>query len=269
MAKPLHRLTEKNANFLWDEECQYAFKELKRKLTSAPILAYPQPNAQFILCTDARNHGIGALLSPVQNGVEKPIAYSSRTLTKSARNYCVTRRGMLADVEFVKRHRPLSVRSKIIPSNWPQPNSISVRTREQEGQLAQWIEFLLTFDIKFECRAGKRQINADPISRWSCTERCKRYANFNRGEQKTACHASNQTSEEELNQMLLPWSENLNDDVYGEDSLIKNRNPYQIFLTSASRYVAQAVSACSTILNFKLMSMMLNLLKSTKFVRNT
>ena len=69
--------------------------------------------------------------------------------------------------------------------------------------------------------------------------------------------------------MLLPWSENLNDDVYGEDSLIKNRNPYQIFLTSASRYVAQAVSACSTILNFKLMSMMLNLLKSTKFVRNT
>ena len=67
--------------------------------------------------------------------------------------------------------------------------------------------------------------------------------------------------------MLLPWSENLNDDVYGEDSLIKNRNPYQIFLTSASRYVAQTVSACSPRLNFKLMSMLLNLLKSTKFVK--
>ena len=35
-----YRFTEKNANFLWDQEWQHAFKELKQKLTSAPILAY-------------------------------------------------------------------------------------------------------------------------------------------------------------------------------------------------------------------------------------
>ena len=169
MAKPLHRLIEKNANFLWDQECQYAFKELKRKLTSAPILAYPQPYAQFILCTDARNHGIGALLSPVQNGVEKPIAYSSRTLTKSKKNFPVTRREMLPAVEFVKRHRHYLCDRKFFLRIRHLPIPSVLRTREPEVQLARWIEFLITFDINFECRAEKRHINADLMSQCLCT----------------------------------------------------------------------------------------------------
>ena len=58
-----------------------------------------------MLDTDASDHGVGAVLSQLQDGVEKPIAFASRTLSKSERNYGVTRRELLAIVEFVKQHR--------------------------------------------------------------------------------------------------------------------------------------------------------------------
>ena len=59
-----------------------------------------------MLGTDASDQGVGAVLSQLQDGVEKPIAFASRTLSKFERKYCVTRRELLAIVEFVKQHRP-------------------------------------------------------------------------------------------------------------------------------------------------------------------
>jgi hypothetical protein len=63
IARPLHILTEKNRVFYWTQEAQEAFEKLKIALTSSPILAYPDPEGDFILDTDASNHGIGVVLS--------------------------------------------------------------------------------------------------------------------------------------------------------------------------------------------------------------
>ena len=78
VAKPLHRLTEQGRPFRWTEDCASAFAELKLRLTSAPILTYPDFQLPFILDTDASNTGVGAVLSQVQAGEEKVIAYASR-----------------------------------------------------------------------------------------------------------------------------------------------------------------------------------------------
>ena len=59
IAKPLHRLTEKGARFAWTDACCEAFATLKMKLTSAPILAFPDFSCEFILDTDASGTGIG------------------------------------------------------------------------------------------------------------------------------------------------------------------------------------------------------------------
>ena len=53
VAAPLHRLQEKGIPFFWSEQCNVAFETLKRRLSSAPVLAFPQPSNMFILDTDA------------------------------------------------------------------------------------------------------------------------------------------------------------------------------------------------------------------------
>ena len=76
---------EKNRKFEWTEECQAAFDELKHRLVSPPILAYSCPDGNYILDTDASDTGIGAVLSQVQDGVERVVAYSSRSLWRERR----------------------------------------------------------------------------------------------------------------------------------------------------------------------------------------
>ena len=75
IARPLHPLTERNASFIWTDECQAAFHELRKRLYSMPVLAYPDFSRSFILDTDASNVGIGAVLSQVdKDGQERVIA---------------------------------------------------------------------------------------------------------------------------------------------------------------------------------------------------
>ena len=59
------------------------------------MLGYPDPKLQYILDTDASAVGVGAVLSQVQEGQERVIAYFSKTLNNAERNYCVTRRELL------------------------------------------------------------------------------------------------------------------------------------------------------------------------------
>ena len=63
VAKPLHNLTKKGEKFIWDDRCQTAFEELKRRLVSPPILAMPRDQGVLYLDTDASDGSIGAVLS--------------------------------------------------------------------------------------------------------------------------------------------------------------------------------------------------------------
>ena len=170
LARPLVKLTEKDTPFLWKEEQQGAFDLLKEKLTSSPILVYPQRQGYFILDTDACDTGIGAVLSQIQDGQEKVIAYASRTLNKAERKYCVTRKELLAVVYFSQyfKHfllgRKFTVRTDHSSLRW-------IRNfKNPEGQIARWIEVLETFDFDIIHRPGIRHGNADAMSRIPCKQ---------------------------------------------------------------------------------------------------
>ena len=105
VATPLHALTGKNVPFQWSNECQMAFDELKRRLTSAPILAMPQDDGMYILDTDASAEAIGGVLHQIQEGKERVIAYQSRTLSAQEKNYCTTRQELLAIIYYLKYFR--------------------------------------------------------------------------------------------------------------------------------------------------------------------
>ncbi|GFY31200.1 retrovirus-related Pol polyprotein from transposon 17.6 [Trichonephila clavipes] len=96
IARPLHKLTEAKQKFIWTVDCNNAFNKLKDALTSAPVLAYPEIGKQFILDTDASHESIGVVLSQEIDGQERVIAYFSKCLSKPERNYCVTRKELLA-----------------------------------------------------------------------------------------------------------------------------------------------------------------------------
>jgi hypothetical protein len=82
--------------------------DFENRLISAPILTFPQAEgSEFILDTDASDYAIGAVLSQVQDGRERVIAYGSRCLDKTERNYCVTRREMLAVVYLIFDEFPI------------------------------------------------------------------------------------------------------------------------------------------------------------------
>ena len=96
MACPLYELTGPKAPFHWDVSQQEAFEALKNALVSAPVLAYPNSTDMFILDTDASDTAIGAELLQLQEGEKRVISYGSFSLTPAQRNYCTTRKELLA-----------------------------------------------------------------------------------------------------------------------------------------------------------------------------
>ena len=107
IASPLHHLTKKGARFEWSDRCQEAFFRLKKALMEAPVLPFPDPSSPYLLDTDASTGGLGKLrLLQVKDGKEHVVAFYSSKLTKPERNYCVTRRELLAVVKSVEHFHP-------------------------------------------------------------------------------------------------------------------------------------------------------------------
>ena len=82
IARPLNELTRKDVPWSWGTPQQQAFTNLKRRVTSEPILTHPDPTKQYVLEVDASGYALGAVLS--QKGDDSklhPISYYSRTLT--------------------------------------------------------------------------------------------------------------------------------------------------------------------------------------------
>ena len=116
-AKPLHALTGKYARFHWTSECQAAFEELKHKMITAPVVALPRDDDTYILDCDASLESIGAVLSQIQDGEERVISYASRLYSKSEKNYCVTRRELLAVVHYLQILQAILVRQEFHREN--------------------------------------------------------------------------------------------------------------------------------------------------------
>ena len=83
LAAPMTRLTRKEVKFEWDDRCEEAFQELKRRLTSAPILIVPDRGLGYTVYCDASRAGLGCVL--MQFG--RVVAYGSRQLKNHEQNY--------------------------------------------------------------------------------------------------------------------------------------------------------------------------------------
>ena len=96
LAEPLRAISRQGVPFVWGKEQDASFKELKRQLTSAPVLAYFDKDAQARVIVDASPVGRGAVLVQEKNGDSRAVCYASRSLSQVERRYSQTEKEALA-----------------------------------------------------------------------------------------------------------------------------------------------------------------------------
>ena len=98
IVKPFYKLLEKEAKFMWDEDCQRSFEELKAYLTTTPIVRAPNWKLPFEVMCDTSDLAIGVVLGQREEGKPYVVYYASKTLNEAQKNYTTTEKELLAVV---------------------------------------------------------------------------------------------------------------------------------------------------------------------------
>ncbi|CAJ0940530.1 unnamed protein product [Ranitomeya imitator] len=159
--------SNRNPPFQWNDEREDSFEQLKKALTGEEVLAYPDYHQPFILYTDASNVGLGAVLSQKQEGREKVIAFASRKLRPTERNpenYSSFKLELLAVVWAVtERFKHYLAAAEFV---YTDNNPLTHLDTAKLGALEQrWIARLSNYNFKIKYRAGRKNGNADALSR--------------------------------------------------------------------------------------------------------
>jgi len=161
IATPLTNLTRKVTRYEWTAWCEEAFQELKKTLTSVPILALPTTDKDFMVYSDASSNGLGCVL--MQEGCV--IAYASRQLKKTHEQNYPTHDLELAAIVFalkIWRHDLYRVRCEVFTDH----QSLKYLFSQKDLNLRQtkWLEFLKDYDVHFQYHPGKANVVADVLS---------------------------------------------------------------------------------------------------------
>ena len=162
-------LTWKNTRFFWTEDQEQAFLELKRRLTSAPLLAMPIDGGEYLLDVDAAQNSLGAVLQQWQGGQLKVIGYASRVLSPAESRYCTTRRELLGVMFGLKHYRHFLVGSYFHLRTDHAALLYLMKTPNPVGQSARYLDTLAEYDFEIVYRPGVQHRNCDALSRRPCS----------------------------------------------------------------------------------------------------
>ena len=151
----------------WTENRESAFRELKTRLVTAPILIQPSDKEEFQIYSDASHKGLGCVL--MQGG--KVIAYASRQLKPHEKNYPTHDLELAAMVFALKiwRHYLYGASCQVFTDH----QSLKYLFTQKELNLRQrrWLELLKDYDMQIQYHPGKANSVADALSSKSGTMR--------------------------------------------------------------------------------------------------
>ena len=155
--------------FQWTPACQEGFDQLKKALTEAPVLAYPDYSKPFILETDASLKGLGAVLSQKGDDNEiRVVAYASRSLRpseKSMRDYSSAKIELLAlKWSVCDKFKDYLLGSKFTVFTDNNPLCYIKSSKLGAAQI-RWLSELALYDFDIVYRTGKSNLVADALSR--------------------------------------------------------------------------------------------------------
>ena len=140
IAAPLTDKTKKGEpnKIRWGDSQEIAFQSLKDKLVKSPILQLPDLNKPFILRTDASDIGMAAVLMQETAGNKFPVAYASKKLSSSQRNYSVIERECLAIVWAIQKYEPYLYGTEFVIETDHQPLKCVQKSKVANGRIMRW-----------------------------------------------------------------------------------------------------------------------------------
>ena len=157
---------QKKTPFKWEEPQQQAFDKIREMLTNPPVLAYADYRKPFTLQTDASVSGLGEVLYQHQDGMDRVIAYASRSLNPSERNYPAHKLEFLALKWAItdKFHDYLYGTSfEVVTDNNPLTYVLTTAKLDATGH--RWVAALSNYNFSLTYRSGKLNKDADGLSR--------------------------------------------------------------------------------------------------------
>lgn len=168
LARPLNDLLKKDRPFVWNEEAQLAFDELKKRFTSEPVLKMPDPTKLFQIESDASKFASGAVLTQTDKlGKRHPISFLSKTFSPAERLYQIYDRELLAMVRALDEWRHYILGSPHVTTVLSDHQNLMYYRQPQRlvPRQARWNLFLSEFDIKLTHLPGTKMIQLDALSR--------------------------------------------------------------------------------------------------------
>nr|CAN67232.1 hypothetical protein VITISV_028396 [Vitis vinifera] len=165
LSKPLCELLAKDVKFIWDERCQNSFDQLKKFLTTTPIVRALNWQLPFELMCDASDFAIGVVLGQREDGKPYVIYYASKTLNEAQRNYTTTEKELLAVVFALDKFCVYLVGSFIIVFTDHSALKYLLTKQDVKARLIRWILLLQEFDLQIKDKKGVENVVADHLSR--------------------------------------------------------------------------------------------------------
>jgi putative transposase len=169
-AHVLNAMLCKDKRFDWQAQHQTAFETLKDTLLKEAVLAYPRYDYPFILSTDACITGIGAVLSQEIDGLERPIAFYSRSLRNYEKKYFASEIEGLSIVESIK-HFEVYLHGKPFTLLTDHAALQQIFSKKNSSpRLTRWALSLQHMDMVIKYKRGSLHGNADSLSRMPMPE---------------------------------------------------------------------------------------------------
>ena len=167
LALPLSRLLKKEAEWVWDVDCQRAFDSIRKSLMEAPVLAIANHDKPFYVVCDASDFAIGcALMQRDEDDHERVIFYQSRQLKPAERNYPVHDKELLAMKYALVKFRIYLLGDKpfIVYTDHASLRT-AVHSPHLSQRMARWLSFFAEYNFSVEHKPGRFNVIADALSR--------------------------------------------------------------------------------------------------------
>ena len=165
IAAPLNSVKDTGKSIDWTNESQVAYDTLRDILASDLVLIIPNLEEPFILATDSCDYGMGSVLAQLRNDNERPVAYFSKSFTKTERNYSVSEKELFAIVASMEHFKHYLFGKKFTVYSDHRPLSWLLKCDKPAQRLARWLMRIEHFDFEIIYREGPKNGNADGLSR--------------------------------------------------------------------------------------------------------